>query len=294
MHPITLPSEIRARDIYWTRGDGMQFVKVHTAGSDFVVCAAADVRDAHDSARLLDRRCGIGGEGLLAVGDVSDGLAAARLILPDGSEGEGCATAAMTAARALFARSKCRARVRIDLGGIVYPVQLTTLGDRVLCIWVELPPLLPRPLDGLKYNYGIRGEVLRACLVRPRLSICDLGGTHAVFLLESAAALRALHIADVCRRLAEVLFFGERIRMHFVAVSGDNALSVRSWQPTPGELAACGEGAAAAAYTARVAGLCDSDRIPVRMRGGSFCAELRGTAISLCAKSEVVFAGEIG
>ena len=29
------------------------------------------------------------------------------------------------------------------------------------------------------------------------------------------------------------------------------------------------------------------------MRGGSFCAELYDTDISLCAKSEVIFAGEI-
>ena len=90
-----------------------------------------------------------------------------------------------------------------------------------------------------------------------------------------------------------MLFYGEDIRLHFAAVSGDNALSVRSLLPDGSELAACGEGAAAAAYTARAAGLCDSDRIPVRMRGGSFCAELYDTDISLCAKSEVVFTGEI-
>lgn len=271
----------------------MQFLKIHTAGSDFIVCNAADLPDARGCARLLNRRTGIGGEGLLTVGDAADNLAPARLFLPDGSDDRGSATAAMTAARALRARGKCRSAVRIDLGGRVYPVRLTTLGDRVLCVWVELPPLVPRPLDGLKYYYGIRGEVLRACLVHPRLTICDLCGTQAVFLLESAAALRTLNLADICRRLAEVLFYGEGIRLHFAAVSGDNALSVRSLLPDGSELAACGEGAAAAAYTARAAGLCDSDRIPVRMRGGSFCAELYDTEISLCAKSEVIFAGEI-
>lgn len=172
-------------------------------------------------------------------------------------------------------------------------MRLSTLGDRVLCARAALQPLLPRPLDGLKYYYGIRGEVLRACLARPRISICELGGTHAIFLLESAAALRALQFAQVCRRLAEVLFYGEQIRMHFAAVSGDNALSVRSWQPHLGEAAACGEGAAVAAYTAREAGLCDADQIPIRMRGGSFCAELCGRAVTLCAKSEIVFCGEV-
>ena len=168
----------------------MQFLKIHTAGSDFIVCDAADLPDARGCARLLNRRTGIGGEGLLTVGDAADNLAPARLFLPDGSDDRGSATAAMTAARALRARGKCRSAVRIDLGGRVYPVRLTTLGDRVLCVWVELPPLVPRPLDGLKYYYGIRGEVLRACLVRPRLTLCDLCGTQAVFLLE----LSLIHI----------------------------------------------------------------------------------------------------
>ena len=287
-------SNSRAVDIYLYRVMRMQFVKIHTAGSDYVVCDAAAVRDARVCARLLDRHTGVGGEGLLLVGAPTDADTPVRLILPDGSEGEGCVTAAQTAARALFARGKCRTQVRIALDGTVYPVRLSRLGARVLCVFAELPPLVPRPMDGLKYHYGIRGEVLRACLARPRLSICDLGGTHAVFLLESAAALRALDVTGVCRRLAEVLFYGERIHMHFVAVSGDNALSMRCWQPARGELAAGGEGAATAVYTARAAGLCDSDNVPVRARGGSFCVELCGKAASVCAKSEVVFTGKVG
>ena len=65
----------------------MQFLKIHTAGSDFIVCNAADLPDARGCARLLNRRTGIGGEGLLTVGDATDNLAPARLFLPDGSHG---------------------------------------------------------------------------------------------------------------------------------------------------------------------------------------------------------------
>ena len=59
----------------------MQFLKIHTAGSDFIVCDAADLPDARGCARLLNRRTGIGGEGLLTVGDAADNLAQARLFL---------------------------------------------------------------------------------------------------------------------------------------------------------------------------------------------------------------------
>ena len=85
-------SNSRAVDIYLYRVMRMQFVKIHTAGSDYVVCDAAAVRDARVCARLLDRHTGVGGEGLLLVGAPTDADTPVRLILPDGSEGEGCVT----------------------------------------------------------------------------------------------------------------------------------------------------------------------------------------------------------
>ena len=272
----------------------MHFVKIHTAGSDFLVCDGQAGTETRRAARLLDRHTGVGGEGVLLVfPDAADGVPA-RLLLPDGSEGEARATAAIAAGKYLFDRDKTRTASRVRLCGAVYPVRLTVMGGRVLCAWVTLPPILPRPLEQLKYYHGIRGDVLRACLVNPRISIYDLCGTHAVFLLESCAALRALNLKSVCGRLSEVLFYGERIRLHFAAVSGDNALAMRSYDKSVGECASSGEGAAVVAYAARAASLADEDRVLVKCLGGTFCVDLDGTAASLCAKCETVFSGDAG
>ena len=98
----------------------------------------------------------------------------------------------------------------------------------------------------------------------------------------------------MCGRLSEVLFYGERIRLHFAAVSGDNALAMRSYDKSVGECASSGEGAAVVAYAARAASLADEDRVLVKCLGGTFCVDLDGTAASLCAKCETVFSGDAG
>lgn len=294
MFTFRVPVYSRAGGNIFSGVKDLQFVKVHTAGSDFLVCEGLTDAETRRAARLLDRHTGVGGEGIVLVLPEADGGVRARLLLPDGSEGEPCATAAIAAAKYLFDRGKIRSSVRLCFCGATYPVRLTVMGSRVLCAWVDLPPITPRPLEQLKYYHGIRGEVLRACLVNPRVSIYGLCGTHAVFLLESCAALRALNLKSVCGRLSEVLFYGERIRLHFAAVSGDNALAMRSYDKSVGECASSGEGAAVVAYAARAASLADEDRVLVKCLGGTFCVDLDGTAASLCAKCETVFSGDAG
>ena len=80
--------------------------------------------------------------------------------------------------------------------------------------------------------------------------------------------------------------------MHFAAISGDNALNLRSWRCRKGEGYALGEGAVLCAYAAAENGLVDSKRIIVKTAGGNFCVELNSNKTSLCAKCETVFCGE--
>lgn len=269
----------------------MQITKIHTAGSDYLLCREAVEEPAAFARRLLDRRIGIGADGLLFLRESETADAALQLFLPDGKEANSGATALIAAAKLLH-DEKRQNTARLLLGGEVYTVRLSVLGGRVLCAWLDLPPIQPKPMEQLKYYHGIRGEVLRACIAHPRVSLYELCGAHAVFLMESPAALRTLPMRDVCKRLEDVLFYGESIDLHFCALSGDNALSMRSWRCYGGEMTACGEGAVLAAYAATEAELCDAPRIMVKTLGGSFCAEIAGRDASLCAKCETVFVGE--
>ncbi len=269
----------------------MKLTKIHTAGSDYLVCKEHVFENAV-AKRMLDRRMGIGADGFISVFDTDGCDAKIKLILPSGEECHSCATAVISAAKFLYDTVERKRSYKIAFGERVYRVKMSIMGQRVLCAWVEMPKLLPRPMEQLKYYHGIRGEVLRACIPHPRVSVYELCGAHAVFMLESAAALRALNIQSVCRRLEEVLFFGENIDLHFAAIAGDNVLAMRSWRCRKGEMGALGEGAVLAAYAAVEYETVDSHRVLVKGASGNFCVELAGNLASLCAKCETVFCGE--
>lgn len=269
----------------------MKLTKIHTAGSDYLICNEQVASPMQCAKRLLDRKSGIGADALVCV-ESAQAKTKIRLFFPDGKEGFCGATAIIATAKYLYDTNAPRKAFSVILGEREYHVRLSVMGRRVLCAWIDMPVLVPRPLEQLKYYHGIRGEVLRACIPHPRVSIYELCGEHAVFMLESCAMLRALNIQSVCRRLEEVLFYGESIDLHFAAIAGDNVLSMRSWRCRKGETVSAGEGAVLCAYAAAEYETVDSKRIIVKTQSGSFCVELHNNKASLCAKCETVFEGE--
>lgn len=269
----------------------MKFTKIHAAGSDYLVFPEEKNEPfrTEQICRLLDRRLGVGADGLIRL--ASDGRM--RLYLPSGEERTGDSLAVLAAARYLLDVRRRKSRLcEIRLGDVTYTVKVSVMGERVLCVWADLPPITPRPMDQMKYYYGIRGEVLRACLVQPRMHIYTLCGEHVVFLIESCAALRKLNLGNICKRLEEVLFYGEDPLLHFAALAGEDTLALRSWRCRVGEIGASGEGAAVCAYAARENEWTDAARVLVRTPGGTVCTELCGKSVSVCAKCEVAFDGE--
>lgn len=266
----------------------MKLTKIHTAGSDYLICTEPCQDSSALAMQLLNRRVGIGADGLIMLSEERR----VELFLPDGKEGLFSSTALIAAAKYIYDTHGGESRVNLSFKDAVYSVRLSTMRGRVLCAWLDMPRIIPRPMEQLKYYHGIRGEVLRACIVHPKVSVYELCGDHAVFFMESCAALRALNIQSVCRRLEEVLFYGENIDLHFMAVAGDNALALRSWRCRIGEMSALGEGAVLSAYAATEYEIVDSHRIMVKSLNGSFCVELYGNEASLCAKCETVFVGE--
>jgi diaminopimelate epimerase len=244
---------------------------------------------AEKAKRILERKSGIGADGLVKIEKCEGSDGRVRLFHGDGREGGFCATALISAAKFLHDNGECKNVYTLSFLDKSYTVRLSTMGKRVLCAWIEMPKINPRPMEQLKYYHGIRGEVLRACIAHPRVSVYELCGAHAVFMLESCAALRKFNMRSCCKRLEEVLFFGESIDLHFAAIAGDNTLSMRTWRCRTGEISALAEGAVLCAYAATEYETVDSSRIIVKATGGNFCVELCGNKSSLCAKCETVF-----
>lgn len=269
----------------------MKLTKIHSAGSDHIICRERIAEPPITARRLLDRKTGIGADGFVLVSrDKED--AQLRLFLSDGRECNFSATALISVAKYLYDEGERKSAYTIFMGECAYKVRLSTMGNRVLCAWLDMPKIVPKPMEQLKYYHGIRGEVLRACVPHPRVSVYELCGSHAVFMLESCAALRSFNMHSACRRLEEVLFYGENIDLHFAAIAGDNTLAMRTWRCRIGEISALGEGAVLCAYAATEYETIDAPRVMVKTREGSFCVEIFGHDASLCAKCETVFEGE--
>ena len=270
----------------------MKITKIHCAGSDHLICAEGVDNISDAAIRLLDRKLGVGADGFVTIerSENSDGLV--HLFLSDGRECMFSATALISAAKFLHDTVVKKNAFSLSMGEGIYTVRLSTMGKRVLCAWLEMPKIRPKPMEQLKYYHGIRGEVLRACIPHPRVSVYELCGAHAVFMLESCAALRKFNMQSCCKRLEEVLFYGENIDLHFAAIAGDNSLAMRTWRCRIGEISALGEGAVLCAYAATEYETVDTDRVIVKAVGGSFCVELSGHEASLCAKCETVFSTE--
>ena len=270
----------------------MQITKIHTTGSDFIICNGVQNTEKEVAKRLLDRKRGLGADGLITVKETAENEFEMQIFSPDGIEQRVNSSSLIAVAKFIYDSDKSKKESLIKCGEDALAVRLSVLRERVLCGWVDLPKIKPRPMEQLKYYHGIRGEILRGCLSHPRVSLYSLLGEHAVFMLESPSAVKKLEIRDVCTRLSEVLFYGEKIDLHFAALSGENSLVMRSWRCRHGEIISSGEGAALSAYAAVCGELIESERVIVKTLGGSFCIELDGQNASLCAKCETVFYGE--
>ena len=270
----------------------MEITKIHTTGNDFIICEGVQNAEKEAAKRLLDRKKGLGADGLIIVRVRDDGEVEIQILSPDGKEEKVSSNALIATAKFIYDGDVGRKENLIKCGNERFSVRLSVLKGRVLCAWIDMPKIKPRPMEQLKYYHGIRGEILRSCLSHPRVSLYSLLGEHAVFMLESAAAVKKLEIKDICTRLSEVLFYGESIDLHFAALSGENSLVMRSWRCRKGEIISSGEGATLSAYAAVCGELIESERVIVKTLGGSFCVELDGQNASLCAKCETVFYGE--
>lgn len=270
----------------------IKLTKINSVGTDHIICRER-MADACDFAKkILSRRRGIGADSLVILENSDGDTQKIRVFSASGRECAFSATAIMCTAKHLY-KELHKSVIPIVQGEKTYTVRLSTMGKRVLCVWLEMPKIVPKPMEQLKYYHGIRGEVLRACISRPRVSVYEMCGAHAVFMLESCASLRSLNMQSVCRRLEEVLFYGEEIDLHFAAIAGDNSLALRTWKCKEGEICASCEGAVLASYAAREYETVDASRIIVKTSGGSFCVELSGYNAAICAKCETVFSGEV-
>jgi diaminopimelate epimerase len=280
---------------------GRPFLKVDGAGNDFVLLdvrggavprlARAVVRD------LLDRHRGVGGDGLLLIGDGSvTGEPRVLFRNPDGGAASFCGNGARCVALVLLGDTRME-RVAFDLGRVRVEARRSRPGR--VSVLVPYPRLLPVPAGRppVRPTRGARsaqeGRPPEGARPATAGAWYDTGVPHWIV---PVASVDALDFGALARPLRAWTALGPAgTNVDAVEIRG-RVLHVRTWERgVEGETLACGSGLVAAGYWGSIArGLA----LPVTLAtaGGDrlhLDADSAGRGLWLEGPARVVFAGRL-
>jgi len=251
--------------------------KLHATGNDFLVTTAAGARvDAAVAARLCDRHGGVGADGLIVLGDGTEGAdCTMKLYNADGHiaemSGNGIRCLAWLAQREGIGDGK-RLVVDTDGGRRTIDLELDDAGD-VIAATVDMgsatfdPAAIPLDAPsafGLEATYhGVSYEGDAA----------GMGNPHLVLFVDDPAAA---HVTTAGPKFEVDDRFPKHTNVEFIAVSGTDEVTMRVWERGVGETLSCGTGACAAAAVAHRRGLVGDD-VTVHVPGGDLRVELGDT-----------------
>jgi diaminopimelate epimerase len=230
---------------------GLNFLKMHGAGNDFVVLDGRGRRLALSAAQarfIADRRRGVGCDQIIVIEDDATGADAyMRIFNADGSEAATCGNATRCIA-ALLAEDSGARFVTIRTEGGLLPCEI--LGPGLVeadmgpprLEWGDIP--LAHAADTLHLKLAF-GPVEDA-------AACSMGNPHATFFVPDLAHLNIEMIGPI---LEKSRIFPERANIGFAVVESPERIRLRVWERGAGLTLACGSGACAALVNASRRGL---------------------------------------
>jgi diaminopimelate epimerase len=235
-------------------GSGLNFLKMHGLGNDFVVldARAQPVRLSERAVRAIaDRRTGVGFDEMLIIGPPQDrrALAAMGIRNADGSEAEACGNGARCVA-ALLMREAGTHHVTLETkGGLIEAIaepdgRITVDMGPARTDWRDIP--LSAPVDTLHLPLTVGGLADGVAV--------SMGNPHAVFFVPDADSIDLAAIGPV---LEHDSLFPERANIEIAQVTGRRSIRMRVWERGAGITRACGSGACATLVAAALRGLVD-------------------------------------
>lgn len=264
----------------------IEFAKIQATGNDFVVIDQDRFElknlPAEVIRKICDRHRGIGGDGILLVGQRKDGTITMRYYNADGSEGEMCGNGLRAAV--LFAymlgHIRCHQWVYIHARDGKHRARYDST-DRIVVQVItnnEIQALSARDL-----HLGEHEQVW---------GFINTGVPHLV--IESGQDLEAVNVLVEGKKLRNHLMFKDKgTNVNFVKVLPGNRLQVRTYERgVESETLSCGSGvtACALAYWKRYAP--GSGEIEIVTRGGLLRVIKDNNEYFLAGPAEVVFTGQ--
>ncbi len=274
----------------------IHFVKMHGIGNDYVYvdCFDADVPEpSRVSARVSDRRTGIGSDGLILIRPSATADCRMEMYNADGSRGKMCGNGVRCVGKYVYESGRARRNpLRVDTDAGVKTLDLDLRGDRVVAVTVDMDQPI---LDGPRVPVAAEGPVIDAPLRAAgrdwRVTCVSMGNPHCVTFVDDPAGLDLERLGP---EFEHHPFFPERVNTEFVRVLGRGELAMRVWERGSGETAACGTGACAVLVAAVLTGRADR-HATVHLNGGDLEIEWREADghVLMTGPAEEVFRGTI-
>ena len=274
----------------------LKFTKMQGSGNDFILIDDLDGKIPEEKkgkiARVLcRRRFSVGADGILFVckPTTSSYDVRMRVFNADGSEAEMSGNGMRCFARYVCENGVVRSRrMKVEtLGGLIVPEVEVDENGVVTSIRVFMgKPVFDKIDEAFFVNEQI-GEI--------KLTSLSLGNPHAVVIVDS---FEGLDVDTVGKSIESHSAFPDRTNVDFVVVeeSGNNEISVRTYERGVGETLSCGTGSTASVLALNELGYVNinaNEPVIVHTKGGDLVVELKGEGAFLLGPAEVVYEGVV-
>ncbi len=270
----------------------MRFSKMHGIGNDYIfinTCAEKVDNPGLLAKKLSNRHFYIGSDGLVLIGTSHKADFAMRIFNPDGTEAEMCGNAIRCVGKYVYDKGlHNKDSVVIEtLAGIKH-LQLDIKEGRVIQARVNMgrpilePMLIPVNIAAdavIDYPLEIRGKTYYITAV-------SMGNPHCIIFTDKLGKLPVE--ASVISNNA---IFPNRTNVEFVRVKARDAIELLVYERGAGETLACGTGACASFYAARIKGLVDK-AVKAKLKGGTLYLEQIDGNIYMTGPAELSYEGE--
>jgi diaminopimelate epimerase len=248
----------------------LRFVKMEGLGNDYIYVEEFNKplrNTAELSRRISDRHFGIGGDGLVLIGDSDTADFSMRIFNADGSEAEMCGNATRCVGKYVYDRGlTLKTMLTLETLAGIRTLKLTLSGYRVTSVQVDMGEPILQP-ERIPVKDGKDTFINREIMVDGQKytgTAVSMGNPHLVVPVKSVDALNLEKIGPLFENHK---LFPKRINTEFVEVISRKEVRMRVWERGSGETLACGTGACATAVACALTGLTDR-KVTVKLTGG--------------------------
>ena len=268
------------------------FAKLEGNGNDFILIDEYEKEIVPEEMKgdfselYCDRRFGIGGDGVLFLGKGTDTDLTMRMFQPDASEVDMCGNGIRCLVRYAYEAKYITSSCTVQTHAGIIAVEISHDEDDEFLAEVEMPVAT---FDAASIPARGTGD-FHAIIAGYHVYAANIGTPHAVVFVEN---LESLPVHEVGPQIRHDPTFPEGTNVNFVEITGDNEISVRTFERgTEDETLSCGTGSTAAALLShRLRGL--PNEIEVETLGGPLMIRMEGEQCWMKGPADIIFYGSI-